>query len=149
LSSGPPIRYFTPEQPFFEFCNFSPHGLALDGEHWPTVEHYFQAQKFPGNGHQDTIRAAGTPAAAKELGQSRAHPLRPDWDRVKEEVMCHALRAKFAAPALAALLLSTGDRELIEDSEEDAYWARSRAGVGRNRAGELLMQVRRELRGSR
>jgi N-glycosidase YbiA len=145
LSPDPPVRYFAPEQGYYEFCNFSPHGFELDGASWPTVEHYFQAQKFPGSAYQDTIRAAPTPAAAKALGQSRQHPLRPDWDRIKEEVMLRALRAKFAAPSLRARLLATGRRELVEDAEDDAYWARSRAGVGRNRAGELLMRVRAEL----
>ena len=145
MSANLPIRYFAPNQPYFELCNFSPHGFVLDGEYWPTIEHYFQAQKFPGSPYQQVIRRAPTPTAAKRLGQSRAHPLRPDWDLIKEEVMLRALRAKFASAELAALLLATADRELVEDSEEDSYWARSRTGAGLNRAGELLMRVRGEL----
>jgi N-glycosidase YbiA len=146
VSSSLPIRYFAPDQGYFEFCNFSPDGFVLDGDYWPTVEHYFQGQKFPNTPYQQVIRAAASPATAKQLGQSRSHPLQPDWDRVKEGVMLRALRAKFAAPELAALLLGTGHRELVEDSEVDAHWARSRGGIGLNRAGELLMQVRDELR---
>ncbi len=146
MNPDTPIRYFAPDQAGFEFCNFSPHGFMLDGTFWKTVEHYFQAQKFPGHPHQETIRRAVTPQAAKSLGQTRQYPLRHDWEQIKEEVMQRALRAKFSDPDLAALLLATGDRELVEDAEDDPYWARGRDGTGLNRAGELLMQVRTELR---
>jgi hypothetical protein len=143
------LRYFRPEAGYYQFSNFAPYGFHLDGLWWRTVEHYFQAQKFPPGPYREMVRTAATPAAAKALGQSRAHPLRPDWEQVKEEMMLRAYRAKFADPTLARLLLGTAGRELVEDDEHDAYWARSRSGRGRNRAGELLMQVRAELRSSR
>lgn len=149
MSARAPIRYFAPHQPYFEFSNFSPHAFTLQGESWPTVEHYFQAQKFPANAYQETIRCAGSPEEAKALGQTREHRLRPDWDEIKEEVMLCALRAKFRDARLAALLLSTQDRDLIEDAEDDSYWAQARSGFGLNRAGVLLMQVREEIQQQR
>jgi ribA/ribD-fused uncharacterized protein len=141
-----PIYFLDENQPFFEFSNFSPHGFVEDRVYWPTVEHYFQAQKFPGSPHQEAIRKAATPEQAKQLGRSREHPLRPDWSRIREEVMKNALRHKFADPALRALLLGTGDRLLIEHSPHDPYWGCGPDGRGQNRAGVLLMEVREELR---
>ena len=141
-----PIYFFDASGPYFAFSNFSPHGFRADGVYWPTVEHYFQAQKFPGSPHQETIRRAASPVEAKKLGRSRQHPLRPDWDAAREEAMQRALRMKFSTPELRALLLGTGNRELVENSPHDAYWGCGRDGRGRNRAGALLMEVREELR---
>jgi ribA/ribD-fused uncharacterized protein len=60
--------------------------------------------------------------------------------------MLAALRKKFAAEKLHDLLLSTGDRPLVEASPFDYYWGCGRSGTGKNRLGELLMQTRTELR---
>src|SRR3954453_12385352 len=97
------------------FSNFSAHAFILDGLEWPTSEHYFQAQKFPGTQWAEQIRLAPNPMKAKKMGGSRKHPLPRDWERVKEDVMRRALAAKFAQHADArALLLATGDETLIE-----------------------------------
>jgi ribA/ribD-fused uncharacterized protein len=59
--------------------------------------------------------------------------------------MLHALTKKFAAGKARALLLATGDRPLVETSPFDAYWGCGRSGKGKNRLGQLLMQVRAKL----
>jgi ribA/ribD-fused uncharacterized protein len=62
--------------------------------------------------------------------------------------MLDALRAKFTQhDDLADLLLSTGDRPLVEHTANDAYWGDGGDGKGKNRLGRLLERVRRELRG--
>ena len=141
-----PIYFFDDELPFYELSNFSPHGFDVDGVCWPTVEHYFQAQKFPGHPYQETIRNALTPEQAKQWGQSRDVPLRPDWEQVKDAVMKEALRRKFSAPELRTLLLNTGCRPLVERSPVDRYWGSGPELDGLNRAGVLLAEVREELR---
>lgn len=71
--------------------------------------------------------------------------MRPDWDEIKVEVMEEGLMAKFTQnPRLRELLLSTGDRELIEDSPRDNFWGNARNG--QNMLGKLLMKIRTELR---
>src|SRR4051794_40227111 len=119
-----PISFFSKAAAYYELSNFSPHGFQLDGAYWPTVEHYFQAQKFPSPPeYQHRIRRSRSPKDAKALGRTRAVPLRPDWEAVKDEVMRRALRAKFRAhPELAALLLGTGARQLVENAPSDDYW---------------------------
>jgi ribA/ribD-fused uncharacterized protein len=118
------IYFYSKTSGYYELSNFSPHGFQLDGVYWPTVEHYFQAQKLPAQpSYQQRIRRARSPKGAKALGRSRKVPLRPDWDNVKDDLMRQALRAKlFAHPELAALLLETGERVLIENAPSDYYW---------------------------
>ncbi|MDQ0370892.1 NADAR family protein [Catenuloplanes indicus] len=139
--------YGADDVPYGCFSNFSPHGFDLDGHRWPTSEHYFQAQKYAGTRHADLIRRAATPLRAAELGRDRSRPLRRDWDRVKDDVMRRAVTAKFTAhPGIRAVLLDTGDAEIVEDTGTDHYWGRGRTGTGKNRLGRILMRTRTQLR---
>jgi N-glycosidase YbiA len=140
-----PIYFYSKTMAWWGLSNFSPPGIEQDGVFWPTIEHFFQAQKFDSLEMKERIRRTATPKLARELGQSRAHPIRSDWDDVRDDIMLCALRVKFAQPAASKLLLSTGDKWLVEASPFDYYWGAGQDGSGRNRLGELLMQVRREL----
>ncbi|MGY2892591.1 NADAR family protein [Deinococcus sp. UYEF24] len=140
------ILFYDLNHPYGEFSNFSRHPIEIGGLLWPTSEHYFQAQKFAGTPSAEEVRTQSTPMLAARMGRRRDLPFRPDWEAVKDEVMMDALRAKFTQhPELHALLLSTGDAELIEHTANDSYWADGGDGSGRNRLGELLMQLRAEL----
>ena len=139
--------YGADEVPYGCFSNFSAHGFDLDGSWWPTSEHYFQAQKFADARHADLIRRAATPLRAAQLGRDRSRPLRRDWDRLKDDVMRRAVAAKFAAHAdICMILLSTGDEEIVEDTDTDHYWGRGRSGAGKNMLGRILMRTRTRLR---
>lgn len=140
-----PLYFYTKTMPFWGLSNFAPPGFENDGIFWPTVEHFFQAQKFESLEIRDRIRRALTPKEARTMGQSRSFPLRPDWDDVRESVMLYALRLKFKTPTARDLLISTSDRPLVESSPYDYYWAAGQDGTGQNRLGHLLMQVRAEL----
>jgi len=141
-----PLYFYTKTMPFWGLSNFAPPGVELDGIYWPTVEHFFQAQKFAAPEIHERIRQAATPKDARTLGQSRAFRLRPDWDEIREKVMLRGLRVKFRSPSARELLLSTGDRMLVESSPFDYFWAAGQDGTGQNRLGHLLVQVRLELR---
>ncbi len=137
------IYFYSQTESFAEFSNFAPFGVALDGVWWPTVEHYFQAQKFHDAEYSDKIRRAARPKDAKSLGMTRAIPLRPDWEEVKDGIMLLAVRRKFETHApLAQLLRTTGKRLLVENAPMDFYWGCGADGSGQNRLGEILMQVR-------
>jgi ribA/ribD-fused uncharacterized protein len=139
--------YSTREEPYGCFSNFSAHGFELDGYYWPTSEHYFQAQKFAGTAHMGEVRRARSPGRAAAIGRERARPLRPDWEAVKDDVMRRAVLRKFEThAAIRAVLLSTGDEELIEQTSDDYYWGCGAAGTGRNMLGQILMEVRAILR---
>ena len=146
--SRKPIRFFTKNDEYFELSNFYPQGFEEGGVYWPTVEHYFQAMKFAGEenaAQRERIRRAHSAKQAKAFGHSRKHTLRADWESVKDGIMLHALRRKFAHPELKAVLLGTGSRRLEENSPYDRYWGVGRDSRGKNRLGVLLMQVRKEL----
>ena len=143
-----PIEFYRErDAPYGCFSNFSKHGFTLNGQHWPTVEHYFQAQKFPGTPSEEAIRLAPDPMTAKNLGQSRDFPIRADWEAVKDNVMREAVRAKFEQhPDIRAVLLGTGSETLIEAARNDNYWGYGPDGKGQNKLGLTLMEVRDELR---
>ena len=141
------IVFYRVNEPYGEFSNFSSHPFELKGRIWPTSEHYFQAQKFAGTEHEEAVRLAKSPMIAARMGRSRAHPLRADWEAVKDDIMREALRAKFAQhPAIKSLLLSTGMAELVEHTTNDRYWGDGGDGKGKNRLGQLLMELREQLR---
>lgn len=141
------IDFYSTRDEYGAFSNFSRHPFTLDGKRWPTSEHYFQAQKFVGTEHVAEIRASRSPMDAARMGRDRSRPLRRDWNKVKDDVMRRAVRAKFEAhPELRELLLSTGDAELVEAAPNDFYWGAGADGSGRNMLGRILMEVRAALR---
>ncbi|WP_437290527.1 NADAR family protein [Sorangium sp. So ce406] len=141
------LSFYVPRDEYGCFSNFSLHGFAVDGRYWPTVEHYFQAQRFAGTEHEERVRLAATPRLAKEMGRDRRLPLRTDWESVKDDVMRRAVLRKFETHAdIREILLATGDEEIVESSPSDYYWGCGAEGVGRNMLGKILMETRALLR---
>lgn len=142
------ILFYSPrERPYGCFSNFSAHPFKLDGVWWPSSEHYFQAHKFVGTPYAEKIRFARTSKEAANLGRERAFPLRADWERVKNDVMYRAVLRKFETHAdIRAILLATGNKEIVENSATDSYWGCGYNGNGRNMLGKTLMRVRQALR---
>jgi len=123
------------------------HAIQVRGKRWPTSEHYFQAQKFAAQRDQEEIRNASTPVLAARLGRDRKRKLRRDWEIVKVGVMREAVEAKFRQhPEFRVLLLETRDTQLIEHTDNDAFWGDGGDGSGRNELGRILMAVRQRLR---
>lgn len=124
--------------------NFYPSVVSYHGIMWPTVEHAFQAAKATTDQQRQWILGAKRPGVAKARG--RKIDLRPDWEEVKFDIMLQLLRRKFSLTDLRSKLLSTQDRELLEDNNwGDRFWG-TVDGKGENHLGRLLMQVRDEVR---
>lgn len=144
------IYFYKVNDPYGCFSNFSPHGIYLLGQYWQTVEHYYQAQKFVNTEDElliSVIRSAETPAQAAALGRDRTRKVRYDWEPVKCQVMRRAVLTKFLAHLdIQAILLSTGDQLLVEDSPTDYYWGCGADKTGQNHLGKILMSVREEIR---
>ncbi|MGV0025815.1 NADAR family protein [Phormidesmis priestleyi] len=139
--------YVEREKPYGCFSNFSDHGFVLDELYWPTSEHYFQAQKFMGTPHLEDIHKALTPKDAANMGRDRDRPLRPDWEQVKDEIMRKAVLCKFQTHAdIREILLATGEAALVENAPSDYYWGCGADGSGKNRLGQILMEVRGKIR---
>lgn len=141
------IEFYSKREEYGEFSNFSPHGVEMDGLWYPTIEHYFQAMKFPGHEQSEKIRCAANPKVAKQLGRTRKVALRSDWEEIKLDIMRSAVRKKFSThDELRQKLINTGEEELIEAAPADYFWGRGKSGTGKNWLGRILMEVREELR---
>ncbi|KAB8141138.1 NADAR family protein [Chloroflexia bacterium SDU3-3] len=141
------IYFYSVREEYGCFSNFSAHAITLKGKRWPTTEHYFQAQKFPGTPHEEEIRRTKAPKDAANMGRDRSRPLRRDWESVKDDIMRAAVRQKFTEHEdIRAVLLATGDEELVEQTSGDYYWGCGTDGTGKNMLGKILMEVRAELR---
>jgi ribA/ribD-fused uncharacterized protein len=141
------IRFFSQSATHREFSNFAPFGIDLDGAWWATVENYYQAQKFTDPDLRQSIGRAEQPIIAKTLADANQGAIRPDWDAIKDEVMYRAVRRKFELhPALKAMLLATGEEDIIEANPADSYWGIGRDGAGLNKLGKIMTRIRSELR---
>lgn len=127
-----------------ELSNFFPAPFLLEGKIWPSVEHYFQAQKFPTDlALQERIRQASTPQSAKRLGRTKSEHFRTDWNERREYFMEKALEAKFAQnEGPQNVLKSTYPLHLIERNPYDSYWGSGKQSTGQNRMGALLEKLR-------
>jgi ribA/ribD-fused uncharacterized protein len=144
-----PITRFDAEYAFLS--NFYPHPVEVDCDTYLTNEHAFQALKTDDPAERQKVREAKTPGSAKSLGKRVT--LREGWEEKRFVVIERIVRAKFVDPDLAAMLLATGRRELIEGNTwRDITWgcARGKDGEwkGRNWLGEILMRVRAEIKKS-
>jgi ribA/ribD-fused uncharacterized protein len=144
------IYFYKVWEPYGCFSNFSPHPIEMQGTVWPTVEHYYQAQKFVGSRDEvviPLIYAAPTPEAAAALGRCSSRQVRKDWELVKVEVMRNAVLNKFLTHAeIREVLLVTDDRLIVENSPTDYFWGCGANQTGQNQLGKILMSVREEIR---
>nr|WP_312150063.1 NADAR family protein [Photorhabdus noenieputensis] len=141
------IYFYKVNEPYGCFSNFSKHGLAVNGVYWPTVEHYFQANKFFDVNIRENIRRLNLPRDAANAGRDRKKPLRTDWEEVKDNIMRFAVLEKFKQhKEIREILLSTGNTRLIEHTKNDFYWADGGDGSGKNMLGIILMEVREQLK---
>ncbi len=141
------IDFDAKSKQYKEFSTYYPMKLEMAGKVWPSVEHYFQAMKFPtAPDYQEEIRKAKTPAQAKKMGSSKDYAPRSDWASVRDDIMLEAIRAKFSQEPLKGKLLETKAALLRHSSAQDNYWGIGRSGRGMNKLGQILMKVRKELR---
>ena len=146
------VYFYSPREiPHGCFSNFSPHGFKLDGDWWRTSEHYFQAQKFVNTDLDwaQKIQTVKAPKEAARMGRNRQHPLRTDWEEIKDEIMYQAVLCKFQNHQdIQQILLETKEAPIVENSPIDYYWGCGKDGTGKNKLGEILMQVRSIIRHS-
>lgn len=120
--------------------------LTYYGLYVPTNEHAFQLAKAVDPLERQNIGYATTPSKAKKLG--RVCQLRPEWEKIKDDVMLEITILKFVMHEdLRKKLLGTGDQELLEGNTwGDTYWGVDLHTLeGRNQLGKTLMEVRRLL----
>lgn len=138
---------FAGELAFLSNFDQTPLRVSLLDAEVASAEHAFNALKTVDENQQHYVLEAPTPGESKLRGRRVA--LRPGWDvGVRVWAMQRVLTAKFAVPALSALLADTGDLKLVETNHwHDQFWGscfcRQHERVpGTNMLGELLMAIR-------
>lgn len=112
--------------------------LRFRGRAYASGEHMFQAFKAQTRGDHEMLAASASPAEARANGKHMLR-LRPDWERVKYDVMRLVLAMKFCEPREErTILLATGDALLVEGSTwGDRVWGvdlkKGREAVGAHR----------------
>ncbi|MBW4623769.1 MAG: NADAR family protein [Cyanosarcina radialis HA8281-LM2] len=146
MTNNEPIKFYAVNDEYGEFSNFAEYPIMIDAKRWPTSEHYFQAMKFDDVNYVEKIRKTSKAFTAAKLGRDRTVKIKRGWDSMRINVMTIAVRAKFTQhPNLASMLLSTGNRKIIEHTENDDFWGDGGNGRGKNMLGIILMRIRDEL----
>ncbi|MGW3202292.1 NADAR family protein [Streptomyces sp. NPDC001118] len=145
-----PITRFDGEHRFLSNFHVAPievHLGLLEAEsiRATSAEHAFQALKTTDPDERAAVLACETPGRAKRMG--RKVTMRADWDDLRLFVMEMVVRGKFLDPALADLLVATGDAQLVEGNTwGDRFWGVDLAdGRGLNVLGLTLMKERARL----
>lgn len=121
----------------------------MDGDTWPSVDHYFYAMHFDDAALRSKIQRARTSNIARQIARDPANAakIRPNWNSVQLQVMRQALEAKFTQhEELLDELCDTDHIMLVAFMPHDLFWGRTRDGRGDNHLGVLLMQLRQTLR---
>jgi ribA/ribD-fused uncharacterized protein len=137
------------ESQHYYLSNFSAFAVRVRRETWMTVEHAYQARKFPigiALSARQSIFRAMSAHDAKQVAKANKHLVRAGWDEIKLKVMEELIRLKFDQHEFVRkMLLSTGDAELVEDSPKDSFWGRGPDWKGQNHLGRLWMKIRDEM----
>jgi len=126
--------------------SFSKFSFQLDDAEWPSTEHYYQAMKFEDEAIREKIRQAPHPSDTAKLAKQHKKQIRKDWDSIKATVMKRGTYIKCRThKEVAAALLKTADKTIVENSQFDYYWGCGRDGRGENAYGKTLMDIRDKL----
>lgn len=136
------ITAFTGEYRFLS--NFWEVDILIPPFLYKSVEAAYQASKTHDIADKLKISKFEKPAIAKNYGEMV--DIQEDWEDIKLNIMKNLLDQKFTYPDLRRMLLSTGDKHLVEGNYwGDIYWGVCK-DVGENHLGLLLMEVREEIK---
>jgi|ERR1035441_8656044 GTP cyclohydrolase II len=120
-------------------------GVNLDEIYYPSVEHAYQAAKWP---HDQREQFLGVTAGeSKKIGREAPKFNAKKWEKQKVALMTALCRQKFINNIkLKQMLLMTEGCQLEErNSWGDVFWGRNENGEGQNQLGQILMDIRHDL----
>lgn len=147
------IRFGRKSGVYYQFSNFYGSKLIFQGIEYRNSEAAFQAMKSL---NEDVRKEFSCLTGGQAKKKGRQVLLRPDWERVKFDIMCDILYDKFTQNSeLKNLLLSTNYDLLIEDTTawHDNNWGccscyKCKSKVSKNMLGMALMKVRSKISGN-
>jgi|FAXJ01.1.fsa_nt_gi GTP cyclohydrolase II len=133
--------------PFRFLSNFFilENGVCLDEVYYPSVEHAYQAAKWPYDQREQFLGV--TAGGSKKLGKQAPKLNVRKWDKTKVSIMNSLCRQKFDKNGkLRQMLLMTEGCQLEErNSWGDIFWGTDMNGHGENILGRILMNIRHDL----
>lgn len=121
--------------------------FTIDGVEYPSVEHYFQSEKYkhiPEIWEEITLQPTALDCKKCADKHAKTNPIDvAKWSAMSEEVMRQAVMAKFMQnPALLKALKSTGSATLAEEAGKfPSQWTQQPDGTP-GKLGLILMHVR-------
>ena len=164
------FKYATSRDAHKHLSNHALFGFTANGHFWHTLEHYFQAMKFPEGEIREKIKAAATAGEAWRIANENIANEIPDVD--KDAIMWEGITRKYSSTVLydgmtlADMLVNTEGKELVHIEHlttgmraagmEAPYWGVAPDATGSlmrnedgsfagNRLGEMLMEYREYL----
>jgi ribA/ribD-fused uncharacterized protein len=127
----------------------SGYSININGIIVKSSEHLYQAMRYPLNPEiQLEILSENSPMTAKMISKKyREKYTRPDWDKVKFQIMQWVLEIKLSQnwKQFGDLLKQTENKPIVELAAEGEIWGAVLRGsvlIGTNALGRLLMEIR-------
>lgn len=142
------------------FSQWYPSSFQIEGDTYPTAEHYMMAEKarlFEDEETRQQVLKAQTPKQAKALGRKVRNFNESLWLANRYHIVIRGNQAKFEQnPDFKAYLIGTGNQILVEASPVDPIWGIGLAQdhpdaaipskwPGQNLLGFALMKIRVDL----
>lgn len=125
--------------------------LQVNGNNIYSSEHIYQALRFPDYPEiQKKVLEPKSAFTSKLVMKEHISFSRNDWNDVKVPIMKWCLMLKLLQnwENFGQLLLSTGNKNIVEYSKKDDFWGAKHIGynlIGVNALGRLLMGIREEI----
>ena len=152
LHEDKPASFRRSRNQWGEFSNMtSRFPVTVNDVRFQSSEGLYQALKFPQWPElQQAVASANSGYSAKRVAYDAGEKPHDRWDQERVDAMRVALAFKIAQnPRFAAILLNTGNRDIVEDSDKDIFWGANPVPEGfrgANVLGSLLMELRATVR---
>jgi len=117
-------------------------GVWFEDLTYPSVEHAYQAAKWPLN--QRTQFLDVTSGQAKKLGKLAPNFNAKKWNKNKTELMRSLVHQKFEKNLNLRKMLMLMEDYILEERNSwgDCFWGTNEQGEGDNHLGKILMNIR-------
>jgi len=126
--------------------NFSEVHVILGGVKYPSVEHAYQSAKSEVESWKKFC--AETPEAGKVKNASKGIIVISTWKRMNLGIMKELLIQKYNQEPYKSKLIDTGEEKIQEGNLwGDDFWGIDlKTGTGKNILGQMIMEIRDELK---